>query len=334
MKNPVTATIQGILEMRKKTGTPLPSLGNDERVDGQTIMVTGANRGLGKAVAVQLAQRGAHVVMAGRSGIPEAGEEVARESGSSHVQMRSLDLADLRDVVRHVDELARAGVRLDQLVLNAGVVPLEARPTAQGFELMFGVNYLANVLLVERLLARGVLVPDAQRPPRIVFVSSETHRGAGPIHFGRLGRFESYGGMGGVKVYGYTKLLLNTYAAHLAARLGRTASVHSLCPGAVNTDIAREAPEWVKPLLGRVMALWFRPPEAAAEPVVYLCCARALEKQTGRYLHVMVDKPADPESVDPRVGERLFRESEALVVRAIGERFAGPVVQPSVGGQP
>jgi NAD(P)-dependent dehydrogenase (short-subunit alcohol dehydrogenase family) len=318
MKNPVTATIQGLWEMRKRSGAPVPSLRSDERVDGQVIMVTGANRGLGKAVAVELLRRGARVIMAGRSGIPEAGEEVKRESGSSAVEMRSLDLADLNDVVRHVEELANDGVKLDQLVLNAGVVPLEARPTAQGFELMFGVNYLANVLLVERMLARGVLVPDALRRPRLVFVSSETHRGAGPIDFANLGKFESYGGMGGVKVYGYTKLLLNTYAGYLAARLGNTASVHSLCPGAVNTDIAREAPEWVKPVLGPVMSYMFRSPEAAAAPVVYLCCAQSLARQTGRYLHVMADKQADPESTDPRVGARLFRESAALIERAIG----------------
>src|SRR5262245_3249441 len=178
MKNPVTATVQGLWEMRKKDGSPVPSLRNDERVDGQVIMVTGANRGLGKAVAVELLRRGARVIMAGRSGIPEAGEEVMRESRSTAVEMRSLDLADLHDVVRHVDELAKDGVKLDQLVLNAGVVPRDARPTAQGFELMFGVNYLANVLLVERMLARGVIVPNALHRPRIVFVSSETHRGA------------------------------------------------------------------------------------------------------------------------------------------------------------
>jgi NAD(P)-dependent dehydrogenase (short-subunit alcohol dehydrogenase family) len=189
---------------------------------------------------------------------------------------------------------------------------------------MFGVNYLANVLLVERLIERGVVCPDRGRPPRIVFVSSESHRGAGPIDFAKLGEFEHYGALGGVKVYGYSKLLLNTYAAHLARRLGEQASVHSCCPGPVNTDIAREAPPWVKPILGRVMHYLFRAPEQAAEPAVYLCCARELEHATGRYLHLMVDKPADPHTLSPPVGERLLGASRVLIERALGEGRGQP----------
>lgn len=322
MKNPITATVSGLLDV-SRGGRNVPSLQNDERLDGKVALVTGANRGLGKALAVQLAQRGAELIMACRSGIPEAGEEVKRESGSTRVHMRSLELSDLRSVAEFCAGLARDGVRLDRIVLNAGVVPREARPTAQGFELMFGVNYLANVLLVERLLASGVIDTKASSPARIVFVSSESHRDAGPIDLIKLGRFEPYGAMAGMKVYGYSKLLLNAYAAELARRLEGKVSVHSCCPGAVNTDIAREAPAWVKPVLGRVMEHFFRAPAQAAEPVMVLCCARAFENTTGKYLHVMEEKPAASESLDPALGKALFRESEALIVRALGESLRG-----------
>lgn len=323
MKNPITATLSGLFDLSKSERNVM-SLRIDERVDGKVALVTGANRGLGKAIAAQLAERGARVIMACRTGIPEAGEDVKLASGSNHVEMRSLDLADLRSVVAFCEGLARDGIHLDLVVLNAGVVPKEARPTEQGFELMFGVNYLANVLLMERLLARGVLRRQVSRAmPRVVFVSSESHRDAGPIDFVKLGRFEPYGAMAGMKVYGYSKLLLNTYAAELARRLEGQISVHSCCPGAVNTDIAREAPEWVKPVLGRVMDRFFRSPEAAAEPVLTLCCARAFEGTTGKYLHVMHEKPAAAESLDPRVGRTLLRESEAMIVRALGEGMRG-----------
>lgn len=322
MKNPISATLSGLLDL-SKGGRNVMSLQVDERVDGQTALVTGANRGLGKAISVKLAERGAHVVMACRSGIPDAGDEVRRESGSESVSMRSLELADLRSVLALCDALAQDAVKLDMLVLNAGVVPREARPTDQGFELMFGVNYLANVLLVERLLAKRVIEPNPSRPPRIVFVSSESHRDAGPIDLVRLGRFVPYGAMAGMQVYGYSKLLLNTYAAELSRRLGASAAVHSCCPGAVNTDIAREAPEWVKPILGPVMERFFRDPSAASEPILTLCCGRAYSHRTGAYLHVMQEKPPAEESLDPQVSSRLFRESEALIVRAIGESMRG-----------
>jgi NAD(P)-dependent dehydrogenase (short-subunit alcohol dehydrogenase family) len=323
MKNPVSATLAGLLGAKNRAASRVSSLTSDERLDGRTALVTGANRGLGRSIAVQLAQRGAHVIMACRTGIPEAGEEVRRESGSRAVEMRSLDLADLRSVVSFCAELARDGEQVDVLVLNAGVVPRDARPSAQGFELMFGVNYLANVALVERMLAAGILRTGGAQRPRIVFVSSESHRGAGPVDFAKLGRFESYGGMGGVKVYGYSKLLLNVYAAHLSRRLGDAAAVHSCCPGAVNTDIAREAPGWVKPVLGRVMQYYFRPADEAAESVMVLSCARAYGTTTGKYVHTMIDKAPDAACFDDAVGERLFRESERLIARSLGEPVGG-----------
>ncbi len=322
MKNPISATLSGLFDISRGARNVM-SLQIDERIDGKVALVTGANRGLGKAIAVQLAARGAKVIMACRSGIPEAGEEVKRETGSQEVEMRALELADLRSITTFCDGLARDGVRLDLVVLNAGVVPREARPTEQGFELMFGVNYLANVLLIERLLAKGLIATSRSTQPRIVFVSSESHRDAGPIDLVKLGRFEPFGAMAGMKVYGYSKLLLNTYAAELARRLETKVSVFSCCPGAVNTDIAREAPDWVKPLLGRVMDRFFRAPETAAEPVLYLCCARTLEGTTGKYLHVMQEKPAATESLDPKLSALLFRESEALIVRALGESLRG-----------
>jgi len=318
MRNPISAALAGALATRTSQERPV-TLTEADRADGKVALVTGANRGLGKAIATQLAQRGARVIMACRSGIPEAGDDVARASGSRGIEMLPVDLGDLRSVVTLCTTLSEAKRALDLVVLNAGVVPRSARPTTQGFELMFGVNYLANVLLVERLLSLGVIRPDAKRPPRIVFVSSETHRDVGPVDFSTLGRFAPYDAMGSMKVYGYSKLLLEVYAADLARRLGRGASVHSLCPGAVDTDIAREAPEWVKPTLGLVMKKFFRAPADAATPVTYLCCARELEGQTGRYLHAMVEKRAAGQTRDTSVGKRLLRDSERLIRAALGE---------------
>jgi NAD(P)-dependent dehydrogenase (short-subunit alcohol dehydrogenase family) len=245
MQNPITATLKGLLD-RSSNHASVAALRDDERLDGKRVLVTGANRGLGKAIAVDLARRGAHVLMACRSGLPEAALDVQRLCGSRAVEGKSLDLGDLRSTGAFCSALKKHdGGHIDVLVLNAGVVPQRARPTAQGFEEMFGVNYLANVLLVERLLALGLLVPNGAAPPRIVMVSSETHRDAGAIDFRHFGRFISYGPMGSMKVYGMSKLLLNTYAAYLARKYEDRLGVHSCCPGAVNTDIARDAPEWV-----------------------------------------------------------------------------------------
>ncbi|HYB98665.1 MAG TPA: SDR family NAD(P)-dependent oxidoreductase [Candidatus Limnocylindrales bacterium] len=322
MKNPVSATLRGLRDVRTE-GRSLAPLEDDERIDGRTVLVTGANRGLGRAVTEALVRRGGRVVMACRSGIPDAGEEVKQATGSSFVAMRHVDMADLRTVDALVDGLDRDGTVLDVLVLNAGVVPRRARRTEQGLELMFGVNYLANVALVERLLAAGLLRVGGKDRPRIVFVSSESHRDAGPVRVEDLGRFAAYGAMGGMKVYGYSKLLLTTYAMHLSRRLGQKAGVHACCPGPVDSDIAREAPVWIKPLLRPVMRRFFRAPAEAAAPVVYLCCARALDASTGRYLHLMMEKAPDPAATDPQAGERLLHESMRLIEQARGHHAGG-----------
>ena len=91
--NPVVATLTGILDIFRKQKLS-ERLTDADRVDGKTCVITGANSGLGFALAVDLARRGGHVIMACRNQIPEAGEKVKQISGSGNVTMRRLDLGD------------------------------------------------------------------------------------------------------------------------------------------------------------------------------------------------------------------------------------------------
>src|SRR5690606_8043231 len=140
-----------------------------------------------------------------------------------------------------------------------------------------GVNYLANARLVDRLVAREVIAPAGDALPRIVAVSSESHRSAPAFNLARLGAYEDYGIGGVMKRYGESKLLLTAWAQELSRRLEGRAAVHTICPGPVASGIAREAPRWSQPLLGPVMRAFFASPDVAARPVAYLAGARALE---------------------------------------------------------
>jgi NAD(P)-dependent dehydrogenase (short-subunit alcohol dehydrogenase family) len=316
-RNVASATLTAILDLLSRKGR-IEGLTPDERLDGRVALVTGASSGLGKAVAIDLARRGAHLILACRSGIPEVGEEIRRASGSSSLEMLHVDLAELASVHALCDELARRRVRLDVSVLNAGLMPLKARRTAEGFEVMFGVHFLANRLLVERWLADGVIAAGADPMPRIVFVSSESHRSAEPIDWDRFGEFVDYGLRDGMAQYASSKLHMCTLSSELARRLvdekgEPTVSVHSLCPGPVASGIAREAPAALKPILGPVMKLLFRSPTAAAEPVTYLACSRRIEGRTGLYLHMMREKPVSAEASCPENGARLWQLSDALL---------------------
>lgn len=297
---------------------PVPE---DLRIDGKVCLVTGANTGLGKAVAVDLARRGARVLMACRGGHPQAGEEVKRLSGSRQVEMLKVDLADLDSVARLCDSLKGSARRIDIAVLNAGLIPRRARRTPQGYDVMFAVHFLANRMLVDRLLDDGLIRPRVQgeEAPRIVIVGSEAHRSAGPIDFERFGDFVDYGLRDNLRHYGLSKLHLCTYAQELSRRLnpaGETrVAVHSLCPGPVATGIARDAPGFLKPIIYLLMRLFCLSPPRAARPVIYLCCAAETGRRSGAYLHVMRETQPSPLALDEDAGARLWQASEALLER-------------------
>lgn len=315
-ETPISRVLAGLAGRFAPQGEA-PTLRDDERLDGKTCLITGANTGLGKAIAVHLARRGGRVVMACRGGVPEARDDVRRLSGSDKVDILRVDLSDFASIHALCDALKERAEPLDVVVLNAAVVPLKARRTAQGFDLMFGVNYAANVVLLRRLLADGLVAPGRKPRPRLVFVSSEDHRVAGGVDLATFSDFREYSSLGDLSQYGRTKLMFTTYAWELSRRLNAGAppeeprvSVFALCPGAVNTDIAREAPAWVKPVLRPTMRFLFRDPMEAAAPAVYFACAEAMEGRTQVYLHLMVEKPPAGGVLDEKFARDLWEATE------------------------
>ena len=324
--NAIGGTLSAAIDGRLSKRGSLDPVPESLRIDGKVCLITGANSGLGKAVAVDLARRGGTVLMACRGGHPEAGEDVKRRSGSGDVEMLRVDLSDLDSVHELCDALKRRGRRIDVAVCNAGLMPRTARRSPQGHELMFAVHFLANRLLIRRLLDDGLIQPcesDAATP-RIVIVASEAHRSAGPINFENFGAFTDYGVKDGLQYYAYSKLHLCTLARELDRRLNSNGkvrvAVHSLCPGPVATNIAREAPVFLKPLLKPLMRLLFLSPARAARPVIYLCCSKEMGRRSGAYLHVMREKPMSSLALDEEAGAMLWQASAEL----LGTRASSP----------
>lgn len=300
--DPIRATAAALLQ--RLTGTQPSLLADGDRLDG-VALVTGANRGLGQGIAVELAKRGAEVILAGRSAATNTRRAIRQLGGEARCE--HVDLSDLRSIEALCDRLE--GTRLTALILNAGVVPSASRATAQDFEIQNGVNYLANVALTDGLLARGCLEKGA----RVVAVSSESHRSAERIELDRLGEADSYGIGGVMPRYGYSKLLLTTWANHMARELAPDVSVCSMCPGPVRTGIAREAPKIGQLLLAPIMRAFFVAPEVGALPVVYLACGEALEGRTGHYFHRWEDKDPAPPALDEDAARALVERSRKLI---------------------
>jgi NAD(P)-dependent dehydrogenase (short-subunit alcohol dehydrogenase family) len=313
--NPFKATLNGVLDLFKKQ-IPIGKLHNDERLDGKTCMVTGANSGLGYAVAVQMAQRGAHVIMACRSGIPNAGEQAKSDSGSNNIEMMSVDLSDLESIDRFVEQLKIKKITLDICVFNAAVVPSGSYKTKSGFDQMFLVNYLSTFKLANALINNAIIKKNEGNAPRIIFVSSESHRTNQEIDFENLGKYEEYT-MGKVMaLYGYYKLMLTSFAIELSKRMNTSnvqISVFALCPGPVNSNIAKAAPKIFMPLLKFIFNIFFKDPKDAAEPVMYLACSKSLQNKTSLYLHLMQEKSVNIKALNPENGRKLWEASEKLI---------------------
>ena len=346
-KNPVVATLTGIREIFRKQ-KPDCILHPDDRLDGKTVLIDGASSGLGFAVAVEIARRGARVIMACRSGIPEKGEEVKKLSGNNDVHMLAVDFSDLQSIQHLASSIRYQYAPIDIYICNSAVVPLESRKTPQGLEEMFMVNYFSKFIFINLLLEKGCFGQPAvgsqqsetgiqypassnqhpessiQHPvPRIIIISSESHRNPSAFDWAGFGKYKEYGIKKTVELYGYYKLLLTTFAKELSQRLNpggeKNYSVFSLCPGPINSRIAREAPGLFQPLLKLVFTLFFRSPEKAAVPVIYLASSKELEGKPFDYLFLMKRKEIDDLASDTGNGKKLWEMSEKLI-QAIGSR--------------
>jgi NAD(P)-dependent dehydrogenase (short-subunit alcohol dehydrogenase family) len=320
--HPVSAVLSGLLD-RLRVRREIPPLSLDDRLDGKLALVTGGASGLGFATSVDLAHRGARVLLADRCE-PERARERAIALGvpPDRIVPVQVDLSDLDAVDRLAGDLARQGARLDRLVLNAAIVPTAARTTAQGLDEMFVVNYLSSFALVTRLLENGVL-PRDRRPgdvPRVVVVSSEAHRWSQGLPPGRLDAPRDGSPRRVLAWYGTYKLMLTTFAWELARRMqadgGSRVAVLALCPGAMRTGIARELPGPLRIPLDGLMHLLFQDPFVADEPVLHLACSRAIEGRTAIYLHRMAVKQVDPRVADEGAGRELWARSEEVLAAA------------------
>lgn len=321
--SPFQATLTGILDLFKKR-TRIGFLSPTERLDGKKILIDGASSGLGFATAIELAKLGGTVIMAVRSGFPEKAEEVKRTSQSEKVFIHQVDFSDFDSIKNLVDEIKTQYGKLDIVICNAAVVAKKSVQTKSGLEQMFMVNYLSKFVFVKLLLKNNCIKTDSIEKPRIIFVTSESHRNPAAFRWNEFGTFTPFSVGKTVELYGYYKLLLVTYARELSRRLnesGTQISVFALCPGPVNSNIAREAPWIFKPILRLVFYIFFRSPKTASEPVVYLSASKQMEEKSFDYLFLMERKPIDEKAEDPDNGEKLWKLSEKLLKKLEVEIF-------------
>ena len=280
---------------------------------GRTIVVTGANSGIGFETTRALAAHGAHVVMAVRDEAKgtEAIETIQAEYPDTTLELRYLDLADL-DTVR---EFATAVRRVDVLINNAGVMMPPRQLTAQGYELQFGVNHLGHFALTALLFEDLRKARDA----RVVTVSSRSHMG-GRMHFDDLHGEHSYSRGG---YYAQSKLANVVFGLELHRRLRanglgiRSVLAH---PGVVATNLQSTGPtgltKVVMQLGSRLVA---QTADMGALPLLYAATHPDVEggqfigpdARNGTKGYPTLVEPLEA-ARDREVGKRLWEISEDL----------------------
>lgn len=276
----------------------------------RTVLITGANTGIGKATAIALARRGDDVIITSRS--PDKGaraaDEIHRESGRQ-VRLMALDLASLRSIRTFTDELARTVDRIDVLILNAGLIVEERRTTEDGFEEMFGVNHLGHFLLVHRILP---LVLRAA-PARILVVASNAHKRAKRgIDFEDLQNTRKFVPF---DVYGQSKLANIWFARELARKLrGTGVVVHSLHPGVVATEFAgADDARGLAHLAFTLGRPFLKTPAEGAATTVFLATSDSAMHSTGLYYSDCVPVRPNRYGEDDVAAARLWTVSESLL---------------------
>jgi NAD(P)-dependent dehydrogenase (short-subunit alcohol dehydrogenase family) len=275
-------------------------------IGGKTVLVTGATNGIGFEASVELARRGARVVMVGRDAQrTETARAAVAERGGAEVEALLCDFSS-QAAIRGLAESFRAGHhRLHVLVNNAGGVNKARRLTEDGIEATFAVNHLGYFLLTNLLL--DLLVQSA--PARVVTVSSIGHR-QGTLDFDDLGYEKGYGIM---RAYRRSKLANVLFANELARRVAGTGvTSNSLHPGAVATGIWAGAPWWAKPIVQIVFRPFFISAQRGAATIVQLACDPALDGVSGRYFEEGVEVEPAPLALDPALARRLWDVSAAL----------------------
>ena len=270
-------------------------------IDEQTVLVTGATSGLGRALAQRLAGAGATVVAHGRdaSRLARTREEIREATGRAVDTIRA-DLADLVQIHRMADEVLERYPRLHALVNNAGVGfgppggPREV--SAQGIELRFAVNHLAGYLLARRLAERLV----ACAPARIVQVAS-----VGQLALDRADPFTERN-YDGVTAYRRSKLAQVMASFELAADLvGTGVSVNAVHPAVLmDTAMVRESGHSpISTVKEGTDAVW----RVLTDP--------ALDGVSGHYFHGTNDARPDPQADDPAARAWLRQLSDSLITR-------------------
>lgn len=271
----------------------------------KTVLITGANSGVGKALSLLSASKGYNVVMVCRNKQrgESARDEIILSTGNNSIQLIITDLSSLDSVKYAADEFRDKFKNLDVLVNNAGINLPHRELTIDGYEKVFATNHLAYFHLT--LLLLDVLKSSA--PSRIINVSSNAHT---EIDINDLMSSEKYDQY---KVYGKSKMANILFTYELAERLkGSGVTVNAVHPGVVKTNIYETVHGFPRFLISLMMP-FFMSPQKSAEYIFPLMFLDDFKDVSGKYFAKTKETFTKKGSYDLDLRRKLWEISEKLI---------------------
>ncbi len=244
-------------------------------LSGKTVVITGANSGLGYETMRVLAKRGAHVIGIARN-MEKAKKACASVAGKTTPV--ACELTDFNSVVACTETIKGLNIPIDILICNAGIMELPALEQVYGMEKQFVVNHLGHFILTNRLLDQV----KAADQGRIVMLTSGRYKAAPPegIQFDNLSGEKGYDPL---TAYGQSKLAVALFSQELSRRLeGTNVTSNAVHPGIIMTNLGRHMPAWKLKLSKLIGWTFMRSVEQGVATTCYVATNPELAKVSGQ----------------------------------------------------
>lgn len=271
----------------------------------KTIVITGANIGIGLATAEAFVKEGHHVILACRN--PEKAQEAQQylqSFGTGQVDHITLDLNSLAQINAAANEIISKYSKIDVLVNNAGMMTPQLEATEDGFEKQIGVNFLGPFLWTLKLLP---LVQNSAQG-RIINLASMMHvLGNIKPEIFKADQIKKYNG---VLSYANSKLANLLFSNILAQQLqGTNVTSNALHPGGVDSEIYRELPKWQY----AIIKLGLIPPSKPAELIKKMAFDPSWSKRNGDYASLQTPAFRSTKAKNMQLAQQLYDVAYNLV---------------------
>ncbi|XP_055950260.1 retinol dehydrogenase 11-like [Argiope bruennichi] len=278
---------------------------------GKTVIITGGNAGIGKETTLDLAARGAKIIMACRD--VEKGKiaavDIQKQVQNANIIVRHLDLASFTSIRRFAEGILMTEPYIHILINNAGVMACPRLKTTEGFEMQFGVNYLGHFFLTNLLLDRM----KESAPARIINIGSIAHI-LGKIHFSDIHLERGYNS---VLAYCHSKLAIVLFTRELAKNLkGTGVTTYCVDPGPTSTDLFQNVSSKVSCIaypFSICRGVTYKSPKKGAQTIIYCAVEASLAEESGLYYCGCRKVRPSSRARDDVLAKRLWDFSENLI---------------------